>query len=72
MTVWSVIIMTYDEIDMLFILYSHSFANCKRMKITKVLSLVQTLITWSAWLSGKVLDLKARGLGFDSRHNGHV
>ena len=27
---------------------------------------------WGTWLSGKVLDPRARGLGFDSRHTGHV
>jgi hypothetical protein len=29
-------------------------------------------IIWSAWLSGKVLDLRAKGLEFASLHTGHV
>jgi hypothetical protein len=30
------------------------------------------MVMMSAGLNGKVLDLRARGMGFDSRYTGHV
>jgi hypothetical protein len=50
----------------------HILLDCVAFAVFSIILTGIYMKFWSAWLSGKVLDPRTRGLGFDSWYTGHV